>query len=246
MNWEVVLYRDVMFKDQLLQLYSRIADCHICPNMDPEKAFRRPEGVYPGMDIFIISQSLAETQLRMSGVNFFNLKGDLGSTGKNLERFLNLFGRTVYPPTEIRLSSGSLIPQCKKGYYSVYNTELTQCFPGKEANGRDREPDKEAIKKCSGQGFVEEEIRLIKPKLILLMGEKSRKAFYQFSLGENRNDNLSTHLESIISKRSIPKIKVLGQEVYVLPIQHASGANRLFFSMVQDKKLVELIKGVLK
>lgn len=246
MNWEVLLYRDVMFKDQLHQLYSRIADCHICPSMDPKKVFRIPEGVDPGMDIFIISQALAETQLRLSGVNFFKLKGDLGSTGKNLERFLNLFGRTVYPPTEIRLSSESLVPQCKKSYYSVYNTELTQCFPGKEANERDREPNKEEIRRCLDQGFVEEEIRLIKPKLILLMGEKSRRAFYQFFLGENRNDNLSTHLESIISKRSIPKIKVAGQEVYVLPIQHASGANRLFFRMAQDKNLVELIKGVLK
>ncbi len=238
--------RGVMVKEQLRQLYLRIANCHICPNMDSKKAPRKPEGVDRETDVFIISQALAETQLRLSGVNFFNLKGELGSTGKNLERFLRSFGHTVYPPTEIRISSGSLIPQCEEAYYSVYNTELTQCFPGKNANGGDREPKKEEIRRCFDQGFIEEEIRLIKPKLILLMGEKSRRAFYQIFLRENRNDNLNTHLESIVSKRIIPKKEVAGYEVYVLPIQHASGANRFFLSMAQDKKLVGLIKEVLK
>ena len=76
-------------KNNLIRLYKRIHECHLCPEMNSKKAFRIPHAVDESMDVFIISQALAEKQLRLSGVNFFTSDGILGSTGRNLEKFLN-------------------------------------------------------------------------------------------------------------------------------------------------------------
>jgi len=70
------------------------------------------ESVNVSSDVFIVSQSLAAGQLRKSGVNFFDEKGVLGNTGKNLEKFLNLFSRTVFPPVSVKISENVLILKC--------------------------------------------------------------------------------------------------------------------------------------
>jgi uracil-DNA glycosylase len=213
--------------------------------MDRQKALRRSDAVVEQMDTFIISQALAESQLRKSGVNFFTMSGELGNSGKNLEIFLNLFERTVFPPNEIHLRPGVFIPKCKQGFSSVYNTEITQCFPGKSANNTNRSPTSEEIIYCISQNFLFEEIKLIEPKLILLMGNKSRKNFYRYCLQEARKDSLSKHLDSIRESGVLPKFRIGDLIVNVLPIQHASGANPNFRRMLNDKALIESIKAVL-
>jgi hypothetical protein len=139
------------FDHYLRKLYHEIHVCHLCPKMDPFKALRRPEAIDLSMDVFIVSQALAEGQLRQSGVNFFTAEGGLGSTGRNLETFLNQFHRTVYPPREVRLASGVVIPPASAPLRSVYNTELTQCFPGKGSTGTDRAPTATEIATCLRQ-----------------------------------------------------------------------------------------------
>jgi len=181
--------------DELHNLYKNICGCRICSKMDREKSLRLVQAVNPKSDVFIISQSLAANQLRCSGVNFFELSGKLGSTGGSLERFLNKFDRTVYPYQEVRISNSVAIPKCKPGYLSVYNTEITQCYPGKKQVGRgDRTPDSNEIYKCIGQGFLTREIELIKPKLLFLMGKSSRDSFLKHILNVPYPDLLSTHI----------------------------------------------------
>src|SRR5215510_1790778 len=98
------------FHSQLQKLYHEIHACHLCPNMDPSKALRRQEAIDTSMDVFIVSQALAEGQFRKSRVHFFTEAGGLGNTGRNLEKFLNQFHRTVYPPRAVRLASGAVVP----------------------------------------------------------------------------------------------------------------------------------------
>ena len=234
-------------QERLSELYTNIKECHRCPRMDHEKALRIIQAVNPKSDVFIISQALAKNQLRRSGVNFFKEDGLLGNTGKNLENFLNKFNRTVYPYQEIRLPNGTVIPKCKSGYISVYNTEIAQCYPGKTGGGkRDRPPDDQEITTCLDQRFLVREMEFVDPTLLFLMGKASRDSFFKYILKRPSPPLLSNHISDIVQIGRFPKFTLNNRSMYILPIQHASGANPKFPKMVRDEKLIELIKEVLK
>ena len=235
------------FTDELNKLYREIRACHICPEMDLEKALRLTQAVNPKSDVFIISQSLAAKQLRRSGVNFFEVSGKLGNTGNRLERFLNKFNRTVYPYQEVIISNNVTIPKCRPDHLSVYNTEIAQCYPGKEEAGHgDRTPEKEEIHNCIKQGFLIKEIEMIEPRLLLLMGKSSRDSFFKHILNAPYPDSLSTHISEIVQTGEIPQFYLGNRSVYIFPIQHASGANPQFRKIITNAKLIELIKEVLE
>jgi len=215
--------------------------------MDPKKTLRLVKAVNQKSDVFIISQALAANQLRCSGVNFFQENGKVGITGKNLEKFLNKFNRTVYPYQEIKLPKDTVIPRCRFEHISVYNTEIAQCYPGKKIEGKgDRQPNIHEITNCINQGFLLKEIELMKPKLLLLMGKLSRDNFFKYILKVNPPSSLSSHISNIVQNRKIPQFPLIGRSIYILPIQHASGANPQFSEMVSNEKLIELINGVLE
>jgi len=50
----------------------------------------------------------------------------------------------------------------------VFMAAVARCFPGKAKNGGDRKPDPTEIEACGA--FLEEEIRLLQPKLLLPVG----------------------------------------------------------------------------
>lgn len=231
---------------ELTSLYEKIRQCHICPKMNMEKALRRADAVTLGTDTFIISQALAKTQLRRSGVNFFNLEGDPENTGKKLEQFLNKFDRTIYPHQQVMLSSGAIIPQCKDGFLPVYNTEITQCYPGKKPSGKgDRNPKVGEIGNCIGQGFIKREIEIIRPKLLLLMGNVSREAFYQHFLGKTSANTLADDIDSAVKDGKLPTAEVSGLKFSVLPIHHASVRDSSFHQLTENQRLIEIIQQML-
>lgn len=235
------------FTDELNKLYREIRACHICPEMDSEKALRLTQAVNPKSDVFIISQSLAANQLRRSGVNFFEVSGKLGNTGNSLERFLNRFNRTVYPYQEVIVSNDVTIPRCSPDRLPVYNTEIAQCYPGREKAGHgDRTPESDEIHNCIKQGFLIKEIEMMKPRLLLLMGKSSRDSFFKYILNLPYPDSLSTHISEIVRLGKIPQFHLGNRTAYALPIQHASGANAQFRKMINNEKLIELIKEVLE
>jgi len=237
-----------MFNSQKLHgLYKEIQNCHVCPRMDREKSLRWLDAVSPDSDVFIISQALAENQLRKSGVNFFRTDGSLGSTGSSLEQFLNKFNRTVYPDHEVKISGSLTIPRCNPHYKPVYNTEIAQCYPGKNPTKKgDRKPSGDEIQDCIRKYFLMNEIMIIQPKLLLLMGKASRDSFFDYFLNAAYPPSLSDHISEIIQIGKIPAFVVGGLTLPVLPIQHASGANPRFQSMINDNRLLELIIGVLE
>lgn len=214
---------------------------------DKEKTLRLVEAVNPTSDVFIISQTLAANQLRRSGVNFFQANGQLGKTGEALEEFLKQFNRTVYPGQEVKILSGITIPKCKVGYVPVYNTEIAECYPGKKLDNKgDRPPTNEEISTCIAKGFLIRELELIRPKLVLLMGKASRNSFFEQILYCSHPSKLSAHIDNIVNDDKIPNFEIGHIEIYVMPIQHASGANPRFHSMTKDNKLIGTIRKVLK
>ena len=236
---------EISFDVQLLKLYDEIHSCHVCLDMDPDKALRRIESVQAGMDVFIVSQALAEHQLRVTGVNFFTQNGRPGQTGKMLERFLNQFGRTVFPKKSVYLGKGFTVEKAQSGCISVYNTDIAQCFPGKMKSG-DRPPSDEEIKECVGKGFLTREIQLIRPKLLLLMGKKSRKAFYEHVINDPRADTPTEHLKSILESGCIPTERLADMSLRVLPIPHPAVRDRSFIDLIENKRLIAMIREVLK
>jgi len=234
-------------QNRLNELYQDIQNCHKCPQMDREKSLRLVNAVNPQSDVFIVSQTLAENQLRKSGVNFFKADGNIGNTGASLEKFLIKFYRTVYPPREVKISDTVLIPSCNPEYKSVYNTEIAQCYPGKNKLKKgDRKPNRNEILNCMRNEFLKKEIMMINPKLLLLMGKASRDNFFEYFLNEKYPSSLSDHISNIIQGREIPAFTVNNSTLHVLPIQHASGANPRFPSMINDRNLIKLIVEVLK
>jgi uracil-DNA glycosylase len=233
--------------EKLNELYKDIQICHICPQMDGEKSLRLVDAVNPKSDVFIISQTLAENQLRKSGVNFFQDDGSLGNTGANLERFLNKFCRTVYPNQEVMISGNVTVPSCNPKYKSVYNTEIAQCYPGKnKVKKGDRKPRSDEILNCHRKGFLIKEIIMIQPRLLLLMGKESRDSFFDYFLTGSYPSSLSDHISAIIDNGKIPVFTIGNLTLHVLPIQHASGANPRFSNMINNNRLVELIIEVLE
>jgi uracil-DNA glycosylase len=232
-------------KQELVKLYSEIHNCHICPKMDKFKLQRNIESVDENSSVFILSQALAERQLRKSGVNFFKEDGTVGDTGRLLEKFLNQFDQTIYPPREIILANGTKVPKCANKYKSVYNTEITQCYPGKGKVKGDRVPDKNEIQSCIDSNFLLNEIQIIQPKLMLLMGRASTQTFFRYILKIENKLTLTDLINQIISKNEIPKTNIFGNEIAYVPIQHASGANPSFGKMCNNEKLIALIKNYL-
>lgn len=231
-----------MDKDVLSKLYNRIHECHICPEMDKEKALRNIDAVDPRTDVFIISEALAESQLRKSGVNFFKANGALGDTGEELEKFLNQFNRTAYPPTPIILPNGSKIPACKEGSIPVYNTEVAQCFPGRKKSGN---KIKNEIINCQEKGFLKEELRIIQPKLIILQGKNSRDTFYKYYLKLSHPNSLVDHIKEIMDSKILPSFNVEEYNVRVVPIIHFSGNARGHWVNIDKVRLAALIAQAL-
>lgn len=231
----------------LKALYQRIQGCHDCPNMCPVKAVRNEKAVSKHTDIFIVSQALAKSTLRLSGVNFFDQNGVLGRTGMNLEKLFNPIGYTVYPAQDIKLGSGAIIPGATK-YIPVYNTELAQCFPGRNRSGNDRAPTKTEIKQCLDNGFLEEELKLIQPKLVLLMGVKSTKSFYKRYLSDAAfAGKFAAHVCSVFEEKVRRKVRIGNLEFHCLPIHHASPANNgNFNTFFENNHFNDLIQSILK
>jgi uracil-DNA glycosylase len=109
------------------------------------------------------------------------------------------------------------------GYFRqhVYLTSLTRCFPGKSRSGHgDRQPSNAEIALC--RRFLDQELSLIQPKLVLLVGKMAIDAF----LGRQ------------------PLVDTVGRVferdgVVYLPLPHASGVSR-WLNDAANRQLLDL------
>ena len=87
------------------------------------------------------------------------------------------------------------------------------------------------------------EINFIHPKLLILMGRLSYETFFKSVLNKKPTVTLSNYIDHIVE---IEKFSLEdGLNVYILPIQHASGANPSFNKMLKNRPLIKAIKKVL-
>ncbi len=230
----------------LENIYASIQGCHVCKLMDKEKALRRIDAIDLRTDVMMISQSLAEGQLRKTGINFFGLDGKAGKSGLILERLLNKFNRTIYPSHKIQISQNIEIPACQDGMIPIYNTEIVQCFPGKATKAKgDREPKVEEVIACHSRGFLMAELEIIKPKLVILHGEVSRKNFYKYYLDIECPLNMTSHIFEIIRSQNLPSIRIGTLETQILPMMHAASRGKPIWDFINNETVISLVKNSL-
>lgn len=89
-----------------------------------------------------------------------------------------------------------------------YITSLTRCFPGKAPNGKgDRRPSTAELALC--RPFLDEELRLVQPRMVLAIGGMAIEHF----LGRSP-------LESVVGTM----VEIDGRRI--LPLPHPSGVSR--------------------
>ena len=163
---------------KLQSLYHQIhtcSRCHTIPNgnirFDPDKVQKKAFERLLKSELLIIGQSLAQCQVRLTGVPFHfqnpssvhKPEDAMSQGGKFLEPHLNEMGYTLSP--------------CKSGYKLAYASDIVQCYPGRKPNGNgDNIPKKEEIENCSA--WLDEELRLVEPKIVVLLGKIAAKYFF--------------------------------------------------------------------
>lgn len=207
-------------------LYKCIQSCTLCPHVQSEKVIRVINKVNIKSSTIIIAEAMASSQVRLSWINYFDVNWKIWNTWIMLEKFLHKLWLSVYPENE----------NC------VYNTEIVHCFPWhieKKWKKSIRRPSKDETQNCISQGFILEEIKLVNPNIIFLMGKTSYEAFYNNFLWKKTKLNLTSKIEEIKKSKKIDFYNWYP----LFPIQHASWANPRFSKMLKDDEYIEIIKS---
>lgn len=93
---------------------------------------------------------------------------------------------------------------------TIYMAAVCRCFPGKNAAGGDRVPDAGEIVQCAG--WLEAEIALLRPALVLPIGKLAIQQFIAFD-----------KLTDVIGKK-LP-VTFRGHAFDIVPLPHPSGAS---------------------
>lgn len=212
---------------KLQSILDRIYNANIC-GIDNDKVKRNIDSINLYSKLMIVAEAMAPNQVRVSGLNYFDIKGNIGSTGKSLEKFINQLGYTVYPYKE----------------NTIYHTEIVHSFPGYESkSGKKviRRPTKKEIEESIKTSILVDEILLLNPKVILLMGNTSYTTFYKYIIKKEIVRNLTREIEYITQTGNYE----IYNSIAIIPIQHSSGANPRFNSMIKNTELVNLISRLL-
>lgn len=218
----------------LVKLYEQIHSCARCTiSEDISKVIRIIDEQALTSKIFLVGQALGGNTQRISGIPYTKIDGKLSPTGQRLNEFLHLFGYTISHQDRSSL------------FKYAYSSDIVQCYPGKiKPSHADRKPNNAEILNCID--YLLKEIKLIEPKLILLMGKESRDCFYKYVLKQLFPNSLSIHIYDIMQRGQIPQFKVLGKDLFIIPTHHPSGANPHFNEMTSNHKLIALIREVLQ
>lgn len=215
-------------RDNLQKIFDEILTLNVC-GKDSLKVPRDISKTNINAKVMIIAEAMAPKQVRFSGINYFHKDGRIGDTGKSLEKFLNLFDCSVYPDHS----------NC------VYHTEIVHSFPGYVIRGNKksiRRPINKEVKESINSGILQKEIEIIKPKLILLMGNTAYATFYEYFLNIKPNRNLTREIDYISSTETFNRYN----KIPIIPIQHSSGANPRFNNMLKNMDLIKIISNILE
>ena len=160
--------------ERIKTIYLGVHSCTLChgnPNgtikPDSEKIPRKFFSRIVDSKLFMVAQSLAETQVRVSGVPFHDIHGNISNGGRFLEKFLNVVGYTISPD--------------KLEFSLIYSTDIVQCYPGKNLVGTgDNLPLSSEIELC--RPWLDQALSLLEPQVILLFGSPANKTFFKHYL----------------------------------------------------------------
>jgi len=179
---------------------------------------KKVDVVDPNSRLFLVGEAYAKRQVRLTGINWFDKKEELGPAGSNLQLVLGCLGYTVRPPAPVRIQDRWIQPR-ENGLRTAYTTDIFPCHPpsGGAPSGRE-------IADALEQGFLLRELEILRPKVILLLGDKGYRAFYKNVLQRNAKESISDAFKGLGSRSRF--------EVYrgatVIPFFHPSPANGHF------------------
>jgi uracil-DNA glycosylase family 4 len=210
---------------EISRIYEGVHACTLCHN-NPRGTIKPDIAKVPrkffkqilNAKIFMVAQSLAETQVRLSGVPFHDSQGIISNGGRYLEKYLNLVGYTIVPGND--------------EHTLIYSTDMVQCFPGKRGVGRgDNIPIISEIDNC--RRWLSLELSIMKPKVILLFGTPATKSFYHYYL----NEPFTRLTDSYLNPRDFQGIKVLSLPH---PTSMVGGKSSIY------KESFNMIRGMIK
>src|SRR2546421_6289374 len=183
-------------------LQQRILHCRLCEEQGYIPVARPLVGGRPGDRMMVIGQAPGHRSIA-KGRSFS------GPGGTILQKWLEQAG---FPPGYL--------------HEHTYLSSLTRCDPGRSAKSNgDRRPSPQEIALC--RPFLEAELRLVKPKVILLVGTMAIETFF----GKARlEDVIGTFREQ--------------DGMLLLPLAHPSGVSR-WLNEPAHQKLHQKALGIL-
>jgi uracil-DNA glycosylase len=184
----------------------------------------------PCADLAIVGEAIGPKTVRLSGVNYFSPAGRLGKTGKYLDEMLRPLGFTLYPAFKVRLASGKSVQGVPSGQReTAYCTDLCPEFPGrvftwkgKESKISIKRPSQKRIRDALKHKFLEKELDVVRPKVILLLGSRAYTTFYAHFLRKSNLAALSVAVKDLGSH--VARYKAAA----VIPFLHPSPASPAF------------------
>lgn len=206
---------------QLKRIYGEMAEWA----QDMRAVPRNIAAVQPGTRLAVVGEAIGPSTVRLSGVNYFDPRGKLGPTGNNLDRVLEHFGYTVYPPRDVEVTAGRIEFTRGGGRQTVYCTDLCPVFPGRrtERDGDIRRPSPDLIRSALKHRFLLRELEIVKPKVILLLGEHAYNSFYRYFLNIRIQEKLSA-LAFQMGQADFPTYN----SSLIIPLLHPSPASPTF------------------
>jgi len=217
-------------RDPVEERYARLADLYEDiwewgrTKYDAAVVKKRVDAVDPNSRLFLVGEVYAKRQVRLTGINWFDQKGDLGPSGRNLQLVLGCLGYTVRPPATVRIQD-SWVEQREEGLSTACTTDIFPCYP--PTGGA---PSVREIADALKQEFLLRELKILRPKVILLLGDKGFRAFYKNVLQRKAKESISDVFGGLGSRSR--------SEVYegatVIPFFHPSPANGHFIPWLNN------------
>lgn len=160
--------------DELAGLHTRVHACSRCFDApgcavapDLVRVRRRLPEQLVGSEVMLVGEALGPGTQRLSGLPYVQPDGTLRPAGRTLNRFLATFGYTIRPDGP--------------GQYA-YSTDLVRCVPlSPPSREQLRPPTRQEAANCLP--WLEEEVRLADPRVVVLLGLHAVRAVFREYLG---------------------------------------------------------------
>jgi uracil-DNA glycosylase len=166
--------------------------------IDPKRVPRKLPKQASRSELLLVGEALGPGTQRLSGLPYLEPDGSLRSTGRTLDAFLGRFGYTIQPDGTDRYA---------------YSTDLVRCFPHKPGFDEPRPPSATEVATCAK--WLETEIAMLRPRVVILFGRLAVAHFFERYLGRR--------VRRLGDVAGGPyRVRVAGVDLQVFAVQHPS------------------------